>query len=480
VSGTRKIAANAMFLLIGNLMSKALMFCFMVVAVRKLTAESFGELSVARTFVILFSVLVDFGITNLIVRDVSNNHELAGKYFVNIVLLRVVCSLVCLVFFLILPVAFKYNNVIVAAILIMGCSLFFDAVSTTIAALLQAFEKMQYNSYMLIFPTFFLLVAGFIVLSLGYGILAVAVVLLFVSVLRAALSLSYIKLLNVNVLKAVGVPDFLFLKQLVKNALPLLLVAVMTIIYHRIDIIMLSKMQNTTVVGWYSAAYQLLIFFTIIPAIIGTAVFPLMNKKWSGTVDENFKRLNYNLFRLVLILTFPVAVFITAVSSKLILLLYGPEYQNSVIAIQILIWGLIFQGSNNILGRVIFAIGKEKYFVYISFAALLSNVTLNFILIPKYSYVGAAIATNLSFLASMIVHLLVVDKFAYYINLFKIGWRPLLSSIPVGVAALFFRDNNILVSFVFSFLILVVFLIVTKTISKEDVILLKRLYAART
>ncbi len=66
---------------------------------------------------------------------------------------------------------------------------------------------------------------------------------------------------------------------------------------------------------------------------------------------------------------------------------------------------------NIFLGNPMMAWGKQKeYAIAISFGAI-TNIILNFILIPKYSYIGAAFATLLSEVAVFIGVFYLFNKF---------------------------------------------------------------------
>ena len=106
----------------------------------------------------------------------------------------------------------------------------------------------------------------------------------------------------------------------------------------------------------------------------------------------------------------PICIGTTIFSEEIIKILFGKTFVSTSLSLQILIWGLLIHSFNNILGRIIYAIDQEKFFIKISLASMLVNVILNLILIPKYSLYGASVATIVSFVVSFYLHYYCVSK----------------------------------------------------------------------
>jgi O-antigen/teichoic acid export membrane protein len=81
-----------------------------------------------------------------------------------------------------------------------------------------------------------------------------------------------------------------------------------------------------------------------------------------------------------------------------------PRFADAVPVLMIVIWGLPLQAAAIIYGRLLITADRERVFVPIGLAAMLVNVILNSILIPRYSYFGASAATIVSMLTSFLMH----------------------------------------------------------------------------
>jgi O-antigen/teichoic acid export membrane protein len=95
-------------------------------------------------------------------------------------------------------------------------------------------------------------------------------------------------------------------------------------------------------------------------------------------------------------------------AEEFLLVYFGPEYATSAPLLQILLLGSIIYGINRVYVPVLQSIGELKRQQATNVVALLVNVVLNLLFIPRFGIIGAAVATTISY-ASVIVgsHLLI-------------------------------------------------------------------------
>ena len=72
---------------------------------------------------------------------------------------------------------------------------------------------------------------------------------------------------------------------------------------------------------------------------------------------------------------------------------FGIKYANSVIALKYLVFATFAQMFNIFFVSIYVATNRQNRIVFIQVIALVTNVILNLVLIPRLSYVGASIAT---------------------------------------------------------------------------------------
>ncbi len=156
---------------------------------------------------------------------------------------------------------------------------------------------------------------------------------------------------------------------------------------------MLGFMDKAAAVGYYNAAYQVFNLLVGGYVIWQATAIPIVSKIISEDVDRAAVFLRKYL-KITMLCIIPATVLIFLASPIIIQLAFGNEYNSAVIALQSLIWTLIVISIGSIYGVLILVpAGKYNQFLIAVAGGALVNIILNFILIPQYSFVGAAIAT---------------------------------------------------------------------------------------
>jgi O-antigen/teichoic acid export membrane protein len=196
--------------------------------------------------------------------------------------------------------------------------------------------------------------------------------------------------------------------------------------------VMLYLMVNDQVTGWYNAAYRVIDVFNYIPFLFVTAILPPMAR-----YSKQDKKLLSDLFNLplryLIVLAVPMGVGTFLLAPRIILFVYGEGFENAAIALKILIWAEVIVFVSYLGGHLLNIGDKQKtYTKFIGITAGL-NIVLNFILIPKYTYIGASIATLLCELLIVVLIYNSVKKHFFDVDLWSSVWRPILCSIAMGI-----------------------------------------------
>jgi O-antigen/teichoic acid export membrane protein len=182
-------------------------------------------------------------------------------------------------------------------------------------------------------------------------------------------------------------------------------------------------MRNPEEVGWYSAGYKVYEGLLIIPVVIGTVMLPRLSSGRSGD-SRIFKEMVGQGWKYSLILALLVASVGIPLSHDFTYLFYGELYLESVISLQILLYGVAFAYMVNFLQTVMISIDRQKTLVLIAIFGLTFNVVLNYFAIQKHGYVGAAAVT-------LIVEALVFLLLGYYIIKASVGSRIIMELLKV-------------------------------------------------
>lgn len=182
-----------------------------------------------------------------------------------------------------------------------------------------------------------------------------------------------------------------------KHIRPILIffaMSVATNVYVNLDIVMLGFMKGDVAVGYYNAAVKVKTVLITCVTSLGTVLLPRMSYYVENHDREAFHRMLIKAFRFVFAAAFALSAYFILLSEEAVLLLSGEAFLPAVTPMILLMPTVLLIGLSNITGmQVLTPLGKEsKVMISVIWGAVI-DVVLNLILIPFYSYSGAALAT---------------------------------------------------------------------------------------
>ena len=191
-------------------------------------------------------------------------------------------------------------------------------------------------------------------------------------------------------------------KRLLKQSYHYLIAGLITILYAQVDRIMLGNMLDKASVGYYSAALTISTLWSMIPSALIQSISPVLYE--AAGIDRALYLRRLRLSYAVLFwLNAAYSIFVGVFAHWVFLLLYGKDYLAGTVALRIVVWyyGL---STMSTLNQVYLANdGKNRYINLFCIAGLITDVILNFILIPVMGINGAAIATFITHIVIQIV-----------------------------------------------------------------------------
>jgi O-antigen/teichoic acid export membrane protein len=390
MSYTGRIFKNFLAIFVGDVLSRLIGIVTAIALARYLGPEDYGKYSLVTSLAYLFAVLSDFGLDDLIVKDVAKNRALAPEYVTTSFIIKLLSSCLSIAALILLVLFMGYSKEIVLCTAIFSIHLIFITLSNAMSSIFKAYERMEYASIIMI-------VRGGAGLLLIIGLIYFHGTLLEIIFSRVfAFFVGFLvsfAILFKNFTKPKMSVDVGLMRNLIKNAFPFLAIALIVTLYAKVDIIMLSKIKGDLYVGWYTPASNDLFFgLLLIPRTISIVVFPMFSRQFGESVDRMRSSCNY-VIKLALILGIGVSAGTFLLADKIIHFVFGPQYSNSIIILRIFSIAVIFVFVLDPLGYALIAINKIKTFVRINCFILVINILLNFVLIQLYGHVGAAITS---------------------------------------------------------------------------------------
>jgi polysaccharide transporter, PST family len=198
--------------------------------------------------------------------------------------------------------------------------------------------------------------------------------------------------------KLLGFTNFNWLqcKKLVNDSLPLMLSGIAVTIYMKIDQIMLGQMTSATEVGIYSAAVQLSEAWYFLPMIITNSVFPAI-VEYRKTNEKLYYDKLQEIFRLMVGLTYIVAIPCTFFDNWIVDWVFGEKYYAVGAILSWHIWSGLFVSLGVARNLWITTENISHLSLITTLIGALVNIQLNFLLIPSFQALGAAMATLIAY-----------------------------------------------------------------------------------
>ena len=186
----------------------------------------------------------------------------------------------------------------------------------------------------------------------------------------------------------------LHLKRHIKPILVFFGMNVTASIYTMLDTVMLGFLTNDYQVGLYTASTKLNKMVLAVVTSVSTVLLPRLSYYAGEDNKEKFNDLVYKSVDLLFLISIPCAIGLSLVTEPAILLFSGIEYKAAIPIMRTMNPIIVIIGLSALLGiQILVPMNKQKYTLISEIIGAVSNFTLNIILIPRYSAMGAAIAT---------------------------------------------------------------------------------------
>lgn len=214
--------------------------------------------------------------------------------------------------------------------------------------------------------------------------------------------------------------SFSWLKQLLTYGLPLVPVSIAYWVLAYADRYFLLQYTTLDEIGLYSVANKLSNFLAIF-----SGAFQLAWPPFAFSIMKNSQHHEIYAKTLIFYLTGMtyLAIIIALMAREILQIVTTPAYIGAYSVVGLLCLGLIANGSFYIIGVGLSITKKTHHLAWITILTAGLNIGLNFIFIPGFGIVGAALATTLSFTFSAIILYLIAQEH-YFIpyNMKKAGY----------------------------------------------------------
>ncbi len=430
----KRLRNNLLSLSAADVVAKALGAVLYIILARYLGPEQFGIYSLAVSFGLIFGLLANLGLDPLIIKDVARDPTLSESYFSHAVLLKLAGGTLSFLLLVVVTLVLGYESEVRTTIIIFASLFFIMPLNAAQGAIFKAHQKMGYVALMNALRPFVNLILVLVAIALGFGVQAIAGI----HILRAfILFLFFYFFVLKRYFCHFSLPEngSLFLPML-KSASPFVFIGVLFIVNAKVSILIISKIVGVEAVGWYSAANELVVMLFVIPTMLSTVLFPDFSKSYGqGDTTHLIKTGNF-VIKMLNFIGVPSGMGLFLLAPQIIELIYGQNYQESVIVLRILSFNMCFFFSRSVLGWLLTAIEQVKILMKINMVALGLNVFLNLLLVPFWGYPAAAIGTLISILFAYAALCWFLTRQLKEIVIIKTFIKPILACLVMTIVLL--------------------------------------------
>jgi O-antigen/teichoic acid export membrane protein len=421
-STRRRVASNTAVQVAGKAAVLALGAASIAILTRYLGPGDYGRFTLALMYMQLFAVLADVGLFMTVVRDISREPSRTEELVGNALTLRLLLAAAMVAVGAGASLLLPYEPGVRVAILLAGAPMLLGMLTSSLVAVLQS--RLRMARWVVAD------VAGRTV-GLGLTALVAALDLGFYAVFGAAAGGSAVAL-AITWLLTHRLARFRFRvepavwRPLLRASLPLGLALAINEVYFRIDTVIISLYEPYGEVGLYTLAYRILEFALALGAIFLTTVFPLLSEA-VGRDEARALRTIQDSTDVFLILGAPLVAGGLVLAPHVIELAGGAGFEDAAEPLRILLVAGALAWVNGVFGFALIAKRRQASALWLNATALAFNVGLNFLLVPRYGIVAAAVVT----VASEVVIL----AGSYVLMRRHFGFFPRPHTLPPALAA---------------------------------------------
>lgn len=369
----------------------------LVLLPRYLGDANLGKLSFAFALTALFGLLADLGGTTYLAKEVARAPALAGSLTWNVLVTRLPLGALAAALAAGFVWVAGYDSLTQHTVYVLCVGITIGSLANTFGATLQGLERMRALAASMVAGKLLQSALMAALLLNGAGPVEVAVISVLATGVGAVIGGGALRREIATRARITSGEVF----RVLGGGLPFFVWQAALVVYGQIDVVMLSIMTRDAVVGWYAAAYRIIMLPSFVPTIVITAAFPALSATSRSPIE--FARLARRSIELIALTTVPMAFGILVIPDKIVQFLgYPASFANSVAPIMFLSLHLPLAGIDMVIGTVLGTLDRQRVWALTGVAAAFLNPAANLVAIPVADRlygngaIGAALVTSLT------------------------------------------------------------------------------------
>lgn len=405
---------DSSIVLFSNIFAQAVNFIVVLIITKVLSVDEYGKYAIINTILSLATDLSDMGMNSSVTKFVAEYHNKDQTFERTVITyatrkkLRNSALVIALMMLSSKFIAsfFVHDDSYTIYVIIVSFCIGFTLISSMNKAIFQGRQIYKLYFYSVVIDTisYFALVGIFYITNnlTVFSVIVSNVIRMLISMWSSSLMAG----LNIREILSVTVENSEVINKFSSFSKWMLLWAVFANLQSRADVILLSQLTTISQVSYYDVANKLTKPILLVLSAYATVMNPIYAQLGSSKELKNKVK--------------QTAKFIAAVSGLLIIacllsepvlvILFGDKYNSSIIPLRIILISLIFFVWTVPYNSALYALNKPSIFALAAGIGLLINIAGDYLLLPRFGAVGAAMTYFIAQVESFLVAYIAYKK----------------------------------------------------------------------
>lgn len=236
--------------------------------------------------------------------------------------------------------------------------------------------------------------------------------------------------------------DYFLTKNLVKYSFPLVAGNLAAWILNLSDRYILQVFRNTQEVGIYSASYDISEkSIGLLATLFMLAASPLGMSIWEKERREKSQEFEHKITRFYLLIGIPAIIGLGVLAKSIITIMTEEEFFLGYEIIPFIAPGIFLLGLQQRFQTGILYYKKTHFITLAVLIAGILNLILNFLFVPQYGYIAAAITTLVSYLFLLFLMIVLSRRFFTWKFPFQSLVNSICAAVIMGIIVHFVGDH---------------------------------------
>jgi O-antigen/teichoic acid export membrane protein len=373
---------------IGKIISAGMGFVTIGILTRYLGESGFGIYTLVFVYLSFFGIFGELGLQLTMVRELNKqnkNEAILGTYFWLKVILSALSVIIALIFLLFFP----YNWTVKSAIIIASFGFALGNFNTFGSTIFQSKVRLELVTFSDLISRIVttLLIVVFVFLHFNLNIILSALII----GNCASLFFNFYQFKYLSSIRYIF--DRLLAKNLIIKSLPVALITLLSLLYFKIDTMILSLYRPSEELGYYGLVNKIFDNLLVLWGFYMASVYPMLSDFVYKLQNEKALVL-WNKSKKTALFSSVIIAIVGIIFAPLVISLFGGNrFEGSILSLRIVLIGLPFFYLNNLFFHLCLTKEKSKIPIYAILISLLFNLVLDLLFIPKYGYISASIIT---------------------------------------------------------------------------------------